>query len=229
MLCLLILMFRLHLSKFVSCKFTPPSIEYDNWIVLNETSNKLPDEKLVPQKRSEDEVPDLFQALKQTYQASTGYGAPQECYVETGCSSSCGDGFRLLLPNKEASSCLSSVLQVLPCNERACPVDCTWDVWSSWTQCAQRTKRKTRSLARIFKDDSLFQEDFNYVSEESYESTAKKRQAGYGAPLSGTNFPSCSQTRVRGVRRESKNGGRECRGERFEERYCRSTQCRGEM
>jgi hypothetical protein len=35
-----------------------------------------------------------------------------ECYQETGCTASCGDGFRLLLPNIQAAGCESAVLQV---------------------------------------------------------------------------------------------------------------------
>ena len=35
------------------------------------------------------------------------------CYSETSCTSSCGDGFLLLLPNIQAEGCESSVLQVL--------------------------------------------------------------------------------------------------------------------
>ena len=167
-----------------------------------------------------------FQSLRRTYQASSGYGIPaaepKECYLETGCSCSCGDGFRLLLPNKQAASCVSSVLQVLPCKEVDCPVDCAWADWAPWSQCGQRSKRKTRSLARIFETD-----EFSYVSEESYEKIPEKRDANYASPGSDINFPSCSQTRGRGVRRPASYGGRECRGERFEERYCRSTQCRG--
>lgn len=211
-------------------KFTAPVIEYDNWIALNETALKsFPGG--IRASRSEDEVENKFQTLRRTYQASSSYGIPEsepeDCYLETGCSSSCGEGFRLLLPNKQAAACVSSVLQVLPCKDVDCPVDCAWDDWSPWAQCAQRSKRKTRSLARIFQTERIFDDDFTYVSEESYERYPEKRQASFASSRSDVNFPLCSQTRGRGVRRPASNGGRECRGERFEERYCRSSQCRG--
>ena len=41
---------------------------------------------------------------------------------------SCGDGFKLLLPNPEALTCYGAALQVFPCNLGPCPVDCAWSV-----------------------------------------------------------------------------------------------------
>ena len=117
------------------------------------------------------------------------------CYIETGCSTSCGDGFRLLVPQSQAVGCGQLVLQVLPCNERNCPVDCSWDHWTAWSQCAQRVKR----------------------------------QAGYGSPsLDGANTV-CSQSRARVIRKAPLNGGRQCRGESIEERYCTSADCTGRL
>ena len=216
------------MSSLTHASFTHPVIEYDHWVAMNETANKLPAPHVSTQ-RSDDEEENILQVLRQTYQSSSGYGAPaadpEDCYLETGCSSSCGEGFRLLLPNKQAASCVSSVLQVLPCKEKECPLDCSWDLWSPWAQCAQRSKRKARSLSRIFQNN----DDFTYVSEESYERVPEKRQTSYGSPSSDRTFPSCSQSRVRGVSRPAENGGRQCRGDRAEERYCRSSQCRGRL
>ena len=228
-----IALFVFCMSSAALASFTHPVIEYDNWVAINETANNLPNMPYAPTQRSDDEVENSLQVLHQVYQASAGYGAPvstpQDCYLETECSSSCGEGFRLLLPNKAAASCVSRVLQVLPCTERECPLDCSWDLWSPWAQCAQRSKRKTRSLARIFQNKGVYHDDFTYVSEESYERYPEKRQTSYGSPSSDRTFPSCSQSRVRGVRRPAKGGGRECRGDRAEERYCRSSQCRGRL
>ena len=138
---------------------------------------------------------------KQPYQAVSGYTYggppvhPTDCYIETGCSTSCGAGFRLLVPHSQAVGCGQLVLQVLPCNERTCPVDCTWDQWTAWSQCAQRVKR----------------------------------QAGYGSPsLDGANTV-CSQSRARVIRKAPLNGGRQCRGESIEERYCTSADCTGRL
>ena len=214
-------------------RFTAPVIEYDDWIALNTTANKIPTILSLRTSRREDEVENKFQSLRRTYQASSGYGIPasehKDCYLETGCSSSCGDGFRLLLPNKQAASCVSSVLQVLPCKEVDCPIDCAWGDWAPWSQCAQRSKRQTRSLARIFETQRIFNDDFTLVSEESYERFPEKGDTNHASSGSDVNSPSCSQTRGRGVRKPASNGGRDCRGERFEERYCRSAQCRGKI
>ena len=81
--------------------------------------------------------------------------------IQTSCSASCNEGFRLLLPNREAHSCEPSTLQVLkpqepkkigikilfldeppqvlPCNDRPCPVDCRWDHWSPWSPCTGKS------------------------------------------------------------------------------------------
>ena len=37
-------------------------------------------------------------------------------------SRSCGDGFKLLLPNPDAITCYGAALQVFPCNLGGCPV-----------------------------------------------------------------------------------------------------------
>ena len=208
---------------------TDPVIEYGDWNAMDEDGWVANKHQIEP--RIDAIEPRNLQTSRQAYQASSAYGAPAsnpaDCYIETGCSSSCGEGFRLLLPNKEAVACVASVLKVLPCNERECPVDCAWDHWSPWSQCAQRSKRQTRSISRIFRNDGLYHDDFTYVSEGFYGSSPQKRQANYGSPTSGVTFPFCSQNRARAVKQSTHNGGRECRGDRVEERYCRSAQCQG--
>ena len=54
---------------------------------------------------------------------------------------SCGDGFKLLLPNPEALTCYGAALQVFPCNLGPCPVDCAWSVWSPWSACTPAPSR----------------------------------------------------------------------------------------
>lgn len=34
---------------------------------------------------------------------------------------------------------LLTSIQVLPCNDRPCPVDCRWDHWSLWSPCTGRS------------------------------------------------------------------------------------------
>ena len=62
---------------------------------------------------------------------------PASCYLATDCSASCGEGFRLLLPNRGEITCMSGVLQVLPCQERVCPTHCRWEEWSRWEECGR--------------------------------------------------------------------------------------------
>ena len=149
----------------VAC-LADPVIEYDSWGVVH----------------------------KQPYQASYTYGGPPvlptDCYIETGCSASCGDGFRLLVPHVSGGVCGQVVLQVLPCNDQSCPVNCGWGEWSPWTQCQQRSSQLS----------------------------------GYGAP--GLDI-TCFQSRTRRVKKSALHGGRPCRGETLEERYCVSSECAG--
>ena len=38
-------------------------------------------------------------------------------------------------------------MQVHPCNEKPCPIDCHWGSWTQWTQCT-KTGRKRRRRRR---------------------------------------------------------------------------------
>jgi hypothetical protein len=40
------------------------------------------------------------------------HSLPAECFIETPCTRSCGDGFKLLLPNPTAYGCYGATLQV---------------------------------------------------------------------------------------------------------------------
>ena len=62
---------------------------------------------------------------------------PDSCFTATACSSSCGTGFQLLLPDKSSALCQEAVLRVMPCTIGPCPVHCAWAAWSSWTSCSQ--------------------------------------------------------------------------------------------
>jgi len=103
--------------------------------------------------------------------------SPQDCYVQTDCSSSCGEGFQLLIPN-QSPTCISFSLQVLPCKIGNCPSDCKWGPWQSWSACAQRGLE-------------------------------------------------CRQYRTRSRARPATNGGRDCRGQENEQRFCVTQTCRG--
>ena len=172
-------------SLFVLCmssasgltSFTEPVLEYDDWIAMNETAREPT--KHEETHRSDDEETNNLQVLKQSYQASSGYGAPasgpEDCYLETGCSHSCGDGFRLLLPNKQAASCVSSVLQVRLCNEQECPVDCAWDHWSSWGVRSHRGQSGRQGVCQGFSKMMVFTTMTFPMSVKSFMTVLQRR------------------------------------------------------
>ena len=69
------------------------------------------------------------------------------CYYSTGCSSSCGQGFKVLVPDQAVHACNSLPVQVLPCTEGECPVDCRLTHWTTWSVCSPATV--PRELLRI--------------------------------------------------------------------------------
>jgi hypothetical protein len=110
MLFLLSTLFCVSLHSTNSEIFTEPVIEYGDWIARDDNDSR-------PKQRSIETEEKISQAPRQAYQASYSYGGPPvhptDCYIETGCSTSCGDGFRLILPNKEAAGCTPIVSQYL--------------------------------------------------------------------------------------------------------------------
>ena len=71
------------------------------------------------------------------YSAPISSSTPDSCFTETACSSSCGTGFQLLLPDKSSEGCSGAVLRVVPCSPGPCPVSCVWAAWSDWSSCAR--------------------------------------------------------------------------------------------
>ena len=155
----------------------------------------------------------------------------QNCYVETPCTRSCGDGFKLLLPNPEALTCYGAALQVFPCNQGACPHDCAWSPWSPWSACAPAPNR-----ARLKRDKGPGGRPIFFGQQNlgpPLPVPELPALGGYGppvpAPASGYGGPAvvCVQGRVRQVEVPSINGGHQCYGEAAEERFCQSSQCLG--
>ena len=180
--------------------------------------------------------------------AAPSYGPPapapdQNCYVETPCTRSCDDGFKLLLPNPDAVSCYGAALQVFPCNLGPCPVDCVWSVWSPWTPCAPVPTNKHR--VRVRRDKGPGAPPLGFFGHQQHGHHGLQQQHGhhaqhgqqvlpgygapvdpaYGAPAGGALV--CVQGRGRGVEVPALNGGHQCYGEAAEERFCQSPQCLG--
>ena len=149
----------------------------------------------------------------------------QNCYVETPCTRSCGDGFKLLLPNPEALTCYGAALQVFPCNHGSCPHDCAWSPWSPWSACTPAPSRKRLKRDKGPGAPPIFFGQQALAPQPGYGPAPVQAPAGgYGAPVGAVV---CVQGRVRQVEVPAINGGHQCYGEAAEERFCQSAQCLG--
>ena len=165
------------------------------------------------------------------------------CYYSTGCSSSCGQGFKVLVPDQAVHACNSLPVQVLPCTDGECPVDCRLTHWTTWSVCSPATV--PRELLRILpreresnsddtETDISMEEDITIEPEliTIEEEKRTKRNTVYGAVVSGSSVaavvaPICKQNRTRTIERQPTTGGRQCKGEGFDERFCSDTDCQG--
>ena len=61
------------------------------------------------------------------------------------------------------------------------------------------------------------------------EEERTKRHTAYGAVASVAEVvaPICKQNRTRTIERQPTTGGRQCKGEGFDERFCSDTDCQG--
>jgi len=179
------------------------------------------------------------------------YGAPlppleQNCYVETPCTRSCGDGFKLLLPNPEALSCYGAALQVFPCNLGVCPIHCRWSHWTPWSYCTPKQIRKrvrrdgpgghhghhgAHGAHGAHGDHGDHDHDHGSVNPFLQQQVTPLGVGGYGAPPPVPVGPIigavCTQTRARAQEVPQTYGGEPCFGEAAEERFCQSIQCQG--
>jgi len=143
---------------------------------------------------------------------------PPDCFIETPCTRSCGDGFKLLLPNPDGYGCYGASLQVHPCNEKPCPIDCHWGAWGPWTHCTVTGKKRRRFA------DPEPDSDGDIV-------------AGFGDPhhpivpealiAHAHGGAICSQSRQRVIELPASFYGKECHGDYAESRFCQSYECRG--
>ena len=90
---------------------------------------------------------------------------PDSCFTATSCSSSCGEGFQLLLPRTDDPQCAGGSLRVLPCST-PCPAACVWAAWAEWSPC-------TRA------------EDSEPACSQRRRRAVQQRQAGGGRPCDG--------------------------------------------
>ena len=80
---------------------------------------------------------------------------------------SCGDGFKLLLPNPDALTCYGAALQVFPCNLGPCPHDCAWSPWSPWSACTPAPTRHRSGHGHGIENSSRHMFGLGTVSRET--------------------------------------------------------------
>ena len=152
-----------------------------------------------------------------------GSTPPPECFIETPCTRSCGDGFKLLLPNPNGYGCYGASLQVHPCNEKPCPVDCVWASWAPWSYCAKSAGPPIAAAGSRRRRRS--------ADADSKAAALPDHPPPYGSNLLHTHHEQksaiCTQSRQRIVEIPAANYGHECRGEFSESRYCQSYECPG--
>ena len=155
---------------------------------------------------------------------------PPECFIETPCTRSCGDGFKLLLPNPNGYGCYGASLQVHPCNEKPCPIDCHWGAWGPWTQCTVTGKKRRK---RSPDSDGEAQSPIPVLLDPHGDPHAPPHPLdpaallGHPHPHPGGGI--CTQSRQRVIEVPASYYGKECHGDYAESRYCQSYECRGKV
>ena len=109
-----------------------------------------------PSEKSNDAADKTNVLPKALAQKGRGSYLPDECFIETPCTRSCDDGFKLLLPNPSGHDCYGATLQVHPCNQKPCAVDCEWGSWSEWSPClaksySRRRRRKRQAIGDAYR------------------------------------------------------------------------------
>jgi len=71
----------------------------------------------------------------------TEWGSWSECTKTCGEGENAGTTIRKREVSQEAlnnGTCSGSPEHIETCNERCCPVDCTWTLWTDWTKCEEK-------------------------------------------------------------------------------------------
>ena len=128
-------------------------------------------------------------------------------------------------------------------------MDCRLTHWTAWSECSPATQ--VRDLLRILppeieeggletEDDDLMEGDIRQEpvadsmkneteTDMQNEEERIKRQTSYGvvAVVAEVVAPVCMQNRTRTIEISPTTGGRQCKGEGYEERFCSDLKCQG--
>ena len=109
-----------------------------------------------------------------------------------------------------------TINQVHPCNEKPCPIDCSWGAWGPWTTCTVTGRRRRR--------DAESEGDAN--AQVGAIGPPPIAEALVGA-IRGSPGSICTQSRQRVIDIPASFFGKECHGDYAESRFCQSYECRG--
>ena len=153
---------------------------------------------------------------------------PEECFIETPCTRSCGSGFKLLLPNPTSShACYGATLQVHPCELKPCAIHCHWGRWSEWSACTISGRRRKRHAKSDADDDKVEARSVNQIYNHGQPTILPPASV---RTLNGNPGGSiCTQSRQRAIDVPPKHSGKDCKGEHSEARFCQSYECRGAL
>ena len=103
----------------------------------------------------------------------------------------------MLVPDQAVIACKTLPVQVLPCSDGDCPVDCRLSAWTTWSVCAPATQERDlfRILPREREDsDTEDQTEANSKDQEDQEDQDErpKRHYGYGAATTGYGYGAVS-------------------------------------
>uniref|UniRef100_A0A8C6MJ94 Adhesion G protein-coupled receptor B1b n=1 Tax=Nothobranchius furzeri TaxID=105023 RepID=A0A8C6MJ94_NOTFU len=151
------------------------------------------------------------------------------------CSSTCGRGYRARTrtcrqPQNGGEPCRGPTKQTKFCNIAVCPVDGSWNEWSTWTACSASCSNGTRQRTRECNGPSYGGSECHGSWKESASCFLKD------CPVNGTwhswsTWGSCSRTCGGGVQQRQRVcegpffGGETCPGETKEQKRCNEKRC----
>lgn len=172
---------------------------------------------------------------------------PEACPVDcawtnwggwSNCSASCGGGQQKRHRKKEPEAfsggldCVGTTDHTAVCNSNGCPVDCTWNVWSSWSNCSKTCDGGTTFRNRTEKTSQAF--GGLACNGEPHETKACGTQGCivHCEMTEWTKWSQCTRwcgggqtSRTRHVTQQARNGGMNCGDELTQENPCNPDPC----
>mmetsp|Transcript_10485 Transcript_10485/g.18949 ORF Transcript_10485/g.18949 Transcript_10485/m.18949 type:complete len:841 (+) Transcript_10485:111-2633(+) len=157
------------------------------------------------------------------------------------CSASCGGGLMrrtrpVLHENFGGHTCAGNAEEARPCNEQACPVDCQWTPWSTWshcsTSCGEGLSRRTRhpQVQASHGGQPCTHASIEELVCNGHLPCPVDCQWGIWSEWAenGACSATCGggwQSRERAVEIPDQNGGATCQGESIASRECNTQPC----